>query len=29
MARAMGFPVGAPPANVFAALRKAKDEFKS
>lgn len=29
MARAMGLPVGAPPANVFAALRKAKDEFKS
>ena len=29
MAKAMGLPVGAPPANVFAALRKAKDEFKS
>ncbi len=28
LAKAMGLPAGAPPANVFAALRKAKDEFK-
>ncbi|MBN9311135.1 MAG: hydroxyacylglutathione hydrolase [Devosia sp.] len=29
LARAMGLPSDAPPAQVFAALRKAKDEFKA